>query len=173
MNPPRFDRRSRRHYDAPARFWQVFFLDFSFLGHVPTPRLAPLLHMPFSWKSRRVKVAAGLLVVVVVAGLGWLDSRSKWMTEREAHRTWIVTHAGFIQDELSTPPAPRPAPWSLRPFGEPGVSTIVLDEATMIDKLGTGEGREPEVLAASLKRLFPEATIVYRDLRGLEKRLAD
>jgi hypothetical protein len=129
--------------------------------------------MPFSWKSKRIKVLAGLLVGGAVAGLGWLDSRSKWMAERETHRTWVVTHAGFIQDELATPPAPRPAPWSLRPFGETGVSTIVLDEGMMIDKLGTGEGREPEVLAASLKRLFPEAAIVYRDLRGVEKRLAD
>ena len=105
---------------------------------------------------------------VAFLGLVWLDTRSKWIFKREQLRDWIWSHAGSIEDESSVPPAPMPAPWSIRICGETGVTAIILDERKMILQLPASEDRDPQSVARRVKRLFPEATIRVRDREGRE-----
>jgi hypothetical protein len=119
-------------------------------------------------KSRVRKVLLGLLAAAAFVLVVWLDSRSKWIANRNQSRTWIVSHAGSIEDETSDPPAPMPAPWSIRICGEAGVTSILIDERKMIAKLPSSAERNPAIVARGLGRLFPEATIRIRDRKGHE-----
>ena len=116
------------------------------------------------WLRIAIGLAAGAVFVVLV----WLDTRSKWIADREQARTWIWSHAGSIEDETSVPPAPMPAPWSLRICGETGVAAIKIDAVKMIRKLPASDDRDPQLAARRVQRLFPEATVWIRDLQGQE-----
>ena len=119
-------------------------------------------------KRRWLKLSLMALGVVVFLFLAWLDSRSKWISERDQMRTWVWAHAGFMEDESSKPPVPQPAPWSIRMCGEKGVSSIILDEKKIVEGIRYAPERDPKLMAKNLRRLFPEATIRYRDLQGRE-----
>jgi hypothetical protein len=122
-------------------------------------------------KRRWLRILVGLIVGVVLVLLVWLDTRSKWIAERNQARTWIWSHAGSIDDETSSPPAPMPAPWSLRIRGETGVAAIEIDELKMIQQLPSSEDRDPQSAARRVQRLFPEARVRIRDLQGRETTL--
>ncbi len=127
--------------------------------------------MTLSGKRRWLKVLLGLTAGAVFVVLVWLDTRSKWIADRDQARTWIWSHAGSIDDETSVPSAPMPAPWSLRVCGETGVATIEIDELKMIQKLPASAERDPTIAARRMQRLFPEATVRIRDLQGRETTL--
>jgi hypothetical protein len=124
--------------------------------------------MPSIGKNRGRKILLGLLAIMAFMVAVWLDSRSKWISNRNQSRTWIVTHAGTVEDETSNPPALIPAPWSIRMCGEAGVKSILIDERKMISKLPSSAERNPANVARVVGRLFPEATIHIRDYQGRE-----
>jgi len=115
-----------------------------------------------------LRYLVGAIAVTVFVGLIWLDTRSKWIADRDRARTWIWSHAGSINDETSVPPSPRPAPWSLRIRGETGVASIKIDELKMRQKLPSSGDRDPRLAARWLQRLFPEADVRIRDVSGIE-----
>lgn len=115
-----------------------------------------------------LKYLFGTIAVMVLVGLVWLDTRSKWIADRDRARTWIWSHAGSMIDETSEPPSPRPAPWSLQICGESGVASITVDELKMRRQLPSSVDRDPRLAARRVQRLFPEAEVRIRDLKGTE-----
>jgi len=116
-----------------------------------------------------LKYLIGAIAVVVFLVLVWLDTRSKWIADRDQTRAWILTHAGTIIDGTSVPPAPRAAPWSLRICGESGVASITIDELKMRQHLPSTEDRDPRLAARRVQRLFPEADVRIRNLQRNEE----
>jgi hypothetical protein len=119
-------------------------------------------------KRRWLRYLVGTIAVAVFVGFIWLDTRSKWIADRDRARTWISSHAGEIFDETSVPPSPRPAPWSLRVCGEAGVASITIDERKMMKQLPSSGERDPQLAARRVQRLFPEADVRIRSVLGLE-----
>jgi hypothetical protein len=113
-----------------------------------------------------------LFVLVTVLGvfLGWLGVQVKWIRDRREARAcseeWANAYVVRIGPHTSTALASyfqpstawnyRPAPWSLRLFGEPGVYSI--DVPSWVDD------RDEEV--RRMKRLFPEAEVSMREEFG-------
>jgi hypothetical protein len=120
-----------------------------------------------------LRYLVGAVAVAVFVALLWLDTRSKWIADRDRMRTWIWSHAGSIDDETSVPPDPRPAPWSLRICGETGVASITIDERKMMQKLPLSEDRDPRLAGRRAQRLFPEADVRIRNVLGLETPLLE
>ncbi len=129
--------------------------------------------MSNSGKRRWLKPTLVALGAAILILLAWLDSRSKWIYERQQNRVWIVNHAGSIQDEASRPPAPAAAPWSLRVCGESGIGLITIDERKLIRKTPKDSNRDPKSIARKLQRIFPESTILIRDVDLRESRYSE
>lgn len=117
-------------------------------------------------RRRAKKWLLGLAAVAVLVFVLWIDSRFKWIAERDQMRTWIWGHAGSMEDAEANPPNPRAAPWSIRIWGEGGVTSITIDERKLIKSVREGPEREVAVIAKNLGRVFPEATIRFHDRNG-------
>jgi hypothetical protein len=95
-----------------------------------------------------------VFITIVCITLGWVTIQLKWIHDRHEALKWLHSkdpgdrYAGVV-----IPHGWKPAPWSIRMFGESEQERLLFD-AGMLD-----EGDDVNARLRWLKRLFPEAEV--------------